>query len=79
MIYIKERYNVKHTDFFEYITTQITKLKDIQIIKKEISDFHDAADSILHGKMRARVMPDFGPIYWEQEEASYLSISRNKK
>ena len=39
--------------------------------------FFDALDCILRGKGRGNVLPEFGMIYWDQEEATFLRISKN--
>lgn len=74
--YLSDRHNVKYTDFFEYVAQM--KMPD-GILRNEILSFYKVTDQILQEKERCRVLPDFGPIYWEQEEACYLNISNNKK
>ena len=76
--YLSDRYNVKYTDFLEYIA-QLKMSDRIRILKKEVQTFYQVTDSILEKKSRCRIMPDFGLIYWEQEEACYLNISNDKE
>lgn len=79
LTYLVDRYHVKYTEFFEYIALLKIKYDRIKILKNEVLTFYKAVDSILQGNSRCRVMPNFGSIYWEQEEASYLNISNDKE
>ncbi len=75
--YVAEKHGVKYSDFFNYISKP-SNIKDSPIIRKEISDFWNLAESILQGGARCRVVPEFSPIYWEPEEISFLNISHKK-
>jgi hypothetical protein len=75
---LADRYHVKYTDFLEYIV-QLKKSGDTGILKNEILDLYKTTDSVLDGNSHRLIMPEFGPIYWEREEASFLSISNNKE
>lgn len=77
--YLVDRYQVKYTDFFEYIALLKMRSDKIKILRKEVETFYEMADSILKGSGRRCIMPDFGSIYWEPEEASLLNISNNKE
>jgi putative methyltransferase len=79
LIYLVDRYSVKYTDFFEYIGLLKIKSEKIKMLKDEVIFFYKSLDSILQGGPRGWVMPDFGNIYWEIEEASYLNISHDKE
>jgi len=76
--YIVDKYNVKYTEFFDYISIP-SKTPDFPIINREIIEFWKTADSISNGKARCNVISEFSPIYWEPEEASFLNISHEKK
>lgn len=78
LAYLVDRYHIKYTDFLEYISLLEIKSDRVKILKSEVSTFYRLLDSILQGNPRARVMPDFGSIYWGIKEASYLSISEQK-
>ena len=79
MLYLNDRHGVNYTEFFEYVALNKMKSDKIKILKKEISKFYGVIDSILEGKTRSRVMPDFGLIYWEQEEAAFLDVSQDRE
>ena len=75
--YLVDRYNVKHTEFLEYIA-QLKMSEDLKMVRHEIGIFHKAADALIQDNSRCRVMRDFASIYWEPEEAAFLSISNDK-
>jgi len=79
LIYLVDRYHVKYTEFFEYIGLLKIKSNRIKILKSEVLNFYKAADSIIQGNPRGLIMPNFGNIYWEIEEASYINISNKKE
>lgn len=76
LTYLFGRYHIKYTDFYQYIA--LLKANG-EIFKDEVQRFYRLSDSILQGKAHGQVMPDFGPIYWEPEEASYLHIATKKE
>jgi hypothetical protein len=78
LAYLADRYAVKYTDFVEYISLLRIKSSRVKLLKNEVSGFYRQLDLILQGNPRGVVMPDFGSIYWEPEEASYLNISTQK-
>ena len=78
LVYLADRHAVKYTDFVEYISMLKIKTNHIKLLRSEVSGFYQRLDLILQGNPRGVAMPDFGSIYWEPEEASYLSISNQK-
>jgi len=79
MLYLADRYHVKYTELFEYIALSKIKSNRAVLLNKEVANFYAALDSILQGKSRMRYLHEFGDIYWDQEEASYLHIVCNKE
>lgn len=75
--YLVEKHKVKYSDFFDYISKP-SNIKYAPIIREEINSFWKIADSILQGKAKCKVVPEFSPIYWEPEEVSFLNISHKK-
>ncbi len=73
LLYLKEKYGIKYTDFFEYIAGI-----EQGILGRQVAYFHNLADWIATGGPRGRFDPDFGNIYWEAEELSYLRIVGSK-
>lgn len=79
LVYLVDRYKVKHTDFFEYVMAYKACSHKIGLLEGEIARFYKILDSVLQGNPRAQIMPDFGTIYWDVEEASCLRIISEKE
>ncbi len=75
--YLVDRYGIKYTDFLQFVA-QLEMSKDLKMVRHEVGIFHKAAEALIEGNSRCRVMHDFGAIYWEPEEAAFLSISNDK-
>jgi len=75
--YLVDHYGVKYTEFLEYVA-QLQMSEKLKMVRHEIGIFHKAAEALIEGNSRCRVMRDFGAIYWEPEEAAFLSISNDK-
>jgi len=74
LIYLNEHYGIRYTDFFEYVADQPKG----SILSNTVLGFKLWADLISKGNPRGVVIPEFGSIYWEPEEAAYLSIIGQK-
>ncbi|MDD5348149.1 MAG: cobalamin-dependent protein [Candidatus Omnitrophica bacterium] len=78
-VYLVQRYGLEYTDFFEFIISSSKKPHGTGIMRRIMADLFRTADGITRGKPRGAILPDFGPIYWEQEEAAFLAISCDKE
>lgn len=74
MIYLASRLNVQFTDFLDYLSSRKFDRKKFPIIYREVTTFHEQAENLQAGLGRGRVMKEFGAIYWDEEEASFLRI-----
>lgn len=72
--YLVQHYQIKYTDFFEYIAKHPTG----KILGKTVLRLHILAELISRGFPRGVVVREFGSIYWEPEEAAYLRICQEK-
>lgn len=78
LAYLADHCGIKYTDFVEYISMLKMKTDRAKLLRNEVSGFYHRLDLILQGNPRGVAMPEFGSIYWEPEEASYLNISNQK-
>ena len=76
MVYLHETYGVRYTDLFRFIGEKRMP-EGCLILHREISYFERQLEGILSGKDRAVVMPEYGNIYWDVEEACFLRISQD--
>jgi putative methyltransferase len=76
MSYLASHHNLGYTGFLQYLLSK--KDERTPILSREIKKFYGAAESTLQGNSRSRIMPEFGNIYWEQEEGSFLDLVGEK-
>jgi len=78
LLYLQNRHKVGPREFLEYVTLLKMKSKEIRMLKEMVKEFYSFAEAILQGHGRGRIMPEYGPIYWENEEVSFLESSASK-
>ena len=75
LYYLHDRFSINYSDLIAYI---VDKESDYDsILSRELNEFNEQLDRILCGHGRGRELPDFGNIYWDEEEASFLRISND--
>jgi radical SAM superfamily enzyme YgiQ (UPF0313 family) len=75
MSYLHDRLGVRYGDYLDYIANGAMPEHTGDILRAEIGHFRDQCARILAGHGRGHVLPSFGTIYWDEEEASFLRIS----
>lgn len=75
MVYLHERHGVKYADFLRAVSEDQATPGAAPILASEMRQFDELLDGILAGQGWGRVMPAYGQIYWDAEEASFLRIS----
>ena len=76
LLYLVERYHIKYTDFFLYLLSYHPEYERAGPLAEAMVYFCHIANGILGGDRRGQDMSyrGFGKIYWEPEEAWYLTI-----
>ena len=74
MSYVADRYGVDYMDFVEYIAEGQFPV-DAPILRRELGQIDAYTDNLLAGGGRGVELPEYGPIYWDIEEACFLRIS----
>ena len=75
-MYLAHRYGVKYVDFLGYVSGLEMPADQANIWREEIAQYHAQADRYLRGDKRGIEFEEFGGIYWDMEEASFLRISK---
>ena len=75
MSYLHDRLGVRYGDYLDYIANGAMPEETGDILRSEIGSFREQCDRILAGHGRGHVLPSFGTIYWDEEEASFLRVS----
>jgi len=73
MLYLAKRHGRSYTDFISHVLKS-----EKRAIKAEIAEFKWQIDRILAGHGRGREIEGYAPIYWDEEEASFLRISEDR-
>ena len=63
--------------FYERLM-DFTNLAQAPILQSIILEFYNIANELIAGQGRCQILPRFGSIYWEPEEAAFLTISEDK-
>ena len=77
MAYLYKQHKLPYTQLLKFLTD--LKINDSagKIIKAEIQEFYNYTEGLLQGAGRGILMPEFGDIFWDVEEASFLRISEH--
>ena len=70
--YLKDRFDVSYMSLVEFL---IINAKGV--IRRELLFFESQVTAIVDGNGRGVPLPEYGSIYWDTEEASYLRLSVN--
>jgi radical SAM superfamily enzyme YgiQ (UPF0313 family) len=76
MIALLDRYGLKMSEFIAYVAAR--RFTSAPLLTREL-DFYDAiiARMVEQGEHRGTVLPAYGDIYWDVEEASFLRLTQN--
>lgn len=75
LYYLHDRHGINHSDLISYIAECRMPAGTGQTLREEVLEFESQLDCILKGHGRGRALKEFGNIYWDEEEASFLRIS----
>ena len=77
MGYLTDRYGVRYTDFLEFMAELKMAPGNGAIIRREVGRFNDKLDDMMAGRGRGSHAPEYGDIYWDMEEFSFLRIAED--
>ena len=77
MLYLAEQHGLQFTDFIAYVANLKFAEDQGPFLRREIAQFRENTDRLLAGLGRGRILPDYSPIYWDEEEASFLRIAED--
>jgi len=75
--WLVDRFGIKHSEFLEYLARGEFDADEFPRISAEIAVFEDKVARLRQGQGRGCVMPEYGDIYWDEEEASFLRLSED--
>lgn len=77
MIYLHHRFEIPYSVFLKFICEKQMPETKTNLLRKEIEIFEQQTKDMLMGQGRGRILPQYGPIYWDEEEASFLRLSEH--
>ncbi len=75
LMYLNDRLGIRYADVIDYIVRRRMPAGTAGMFRDELSHFEENLDGILQGRSFCRAMPEFGAIYWSEEEAAFLRVS----
>lgn len=75
--YLVDRFGVRHTDFLQFLAEASWVGEEYPVLTRELATFSNKIDALLGGEGRGCVLPTYGDIYWDEEEASFLRVSED--
>ena len=75
LLYLVDRFGLRFSDFIAYLGDLDLSRGKSPVIMNEILEFRAKTERLLEGNGRGCTLPDFGHLYWDEEEASFLRIS----
>ena len=75
MAYLADRLGVRYGDLLDYLSNGRFPAHTGEILRDELARFDVQLERLLAGDGRGHHLPEFGNLYWDEEEASFLRIS----
>lgn len=78
IVYLFNRHGVKPSDFISYVSEERMPQHTGYQLRAELATYNRLLDAMLEqGTGRGEILPDYGNIYWDIEEATFLRITEN--
>lgn len=77
MKYLHDRHGVRFIDFLRFFSQEEMAPGSGAMMRAEIGYWRELLTAMTKGAGRGAVMPDHGPIYWQQEEASFFRLAED--
>jgi putative methyltransferase len=71
-LYLTHQHQKPFTDFITFLMSYGSRYP---LMARELREFNSQIDRLLEGGGRGRVVSGYAPIYWDEEEASFLRVS----
>ncbi|MEX0701714.1 MAG: cobalamin-dependent protein [Planctomycetales bacterium] len=78
LIYLLDRFSIRPSELLSWLAEERYPAGQGGLLRRELADFRRILDRMLiEGKGRGTVMPEYGDVYWDVEEASFLRIAED--
>lgn len=73
--YLVDRYGLSYADLIRYICELQIPSDTGSVFRQELEHSENHLDNLLKGKGRGQIVAEYGPLYWDIEEAGFLRIT----
>jgi putative methyltransferase len=73
--WLVDRFQIRHSEFLQFLADASFDGAEHPVLAAEIAAFSGKIERLRQGHGRGCVMPAYGDIYWDEEEASFLRLS----
>lgn len=77
LAWLVDRAGVRHSQFLEFLADGDFDPAEFPLWSQELAVFRAKVDDLRAGQGRGCVLPAYGDLYWDEEEASFLRLSRD--
>jgi len=78
MIFMLDKWGIKMSEFIEYVAQRKFDLNRAPVMAQELDHYDAIVKRMLdEGEHRGTMMMDYGDLYWDVEEASFLRITQD--
>lgn len=75
LAWLVDRFGLRHSDFLEFVSRADFDAGEFPRLAAEVRTFEDKIERLRAGEGRGCVLPAYGDLYWDEEEASFLRLS----
>lgn len=78
MLFLLDKWRIKMSEFIQFVADRKFDLTKAPIMAKELDFYDSLIDGMINrGEHRGTILPQYGNLYWDVEEASFLRITRD--
>lgn len=77
LAWMVHRFGIRHSELLEFLARGAFDRDDHPLLAREVAEFTRKVERLRAGQGRGCVLRDYGDIYWDEEEASFLRLSRD--
>jgi putative methyltransferase len=77
LAYLADRHRIRFVDLVAWLAAGRMPAATGALLRAEMAAFERQCDRLLAGHGRGHALPEFGAIYWDEEEASFLRLARD--
>ena len=78
MILLLDKWAIKMSEFIDFVAQQAFDPRKSPMMATELKFYNDLIEGMTRdGNHRGSILPNYGDVYWDVEEASFLRITQN--